>query len=63
MTDIEHIMKLFNIDAEKAQEIISSGFRVDILREGWNSQLSSELTDINNQLDTVISDFFEERQK
>jgi len=63
MTDIEYLMNLFKVDEQKAQELISSGFRVDVLRQGWGSELNSELKEIDKDLKTVIDEFFEEGQK
>lgn len=63
MTDIEYAMNLFKVDEQKAQELISSGLRIDLIRKGWSEQLSNELTEIDNQMKTFIDEFFVEGQK
>ena len=51
MTDLEYVMKIFHVDKENAEKMISNGMNVDYLRNGFADDLSKQ---INNMKGSFI---------
>lgn len=43
MTDIDYVMKIFNIDKETAESMISNGLNIDYMKNGFSEDLSKEI--------------------
>lgn len=61
--DLEYVMKLFSVDANKAAEMLTRGLNIEYLRNGLKKETEAEMASIRDNVEQTAKQIIDEELK
>lgn len=59
MTDVQFVKNFFDVNEDKAKELISKGINIDFLKTGYSDKIKQELDFISSKFKNKVEDIKE----